>query len=180
MKNIILKPVLPQHENPFRQFPQLKSIWRPELAILAEEAIDETFEDLANNPGEDIGGIFLIYQEDTNDLMGITGYFPNLEDEKQIYLRWHGLFKEYQGSGYSQNIIQFIIEHVKKQYPNAEDFIEYMPVIDAYIPIKEYFEKIGFEKVGQPDSVDWSDYQWQSYTLKLQVPTKKIDKTLLV
>jgi GNAT superfamily N-acetyltransferase len=171
MKNIVLKSVLPHHENPFRQFPQLKSIWRPELAILAEEAIDETFQDLANNPGEDIGGIFLIYKEDTNDLMGITGYFPNLEDPKQIYLRWHGLFKEYQGSGYSQNIIQFIVEHVKNKYPNAEEFIEYMPNIESYTPIKEYFEKMGFEKIGQPDKVEWSDYEWQSYALKLKAPT---------
>jgi len=180
MKNIVLKAVLPHHENPFRQFPQLKSIWRPELAMIAEEAIDETFEDLANNPGEDIGGIFLIYKEDTNDLMGITGYFPNLQDETQVYLRWHGLFDEYKGSGYSQNIIQFIVDHVKKQYPQAEEFIEYMPDIEAYIPIKNYFEKMGFKKVGQPDTVEWSDYKWQSYSLKLKAPILKNNNSLVV
>lgn len=176
----MLKTVLSHHQNPFRQFPKLKSIWRPELAVIAEEAIDETFIDLANNPNEDIGGIFLVYKEDTNDLMGITGYFPNLQNDKQVYLRWHGLFKEYQGSGYSQNIIQFMIEHVKTKYPHAEEFIEYMPVIESYNPIKEYFEKMGFEKVGQPDSVEWSDYQWQSYVFKLQSPINKNSNTLFV
>jgi N-acetylglutamate synthase-like GNAT family acetyltransferase len=175
MQNITLKLVKPSDVNPFRQYPELKTIWLPELAKLAEEAIDETFEEVAEYPDEDIGGIFLIQQD--NKVMGITGFYPT-ENESQFFLRWHGLLNEYRGLGYSEHIIRAIAEHIENAYPQAKELIEYMPVIDEYIPIKNYFEKLGFKKVGNPENVDWSDYEWQSYSLELNKLEHKIAVTL--
>lgn len=52
-------------------------------------------------------------------------------------------------------------------YSESKELIEYMPVIDEYLPIKRYFEKFGFKKVGKPEKVDWSVYEWQSYSFTL-------------
>lgn len=178
MHNIILKAVNPKDENPFRQFPRLKNIWLPELAILAEESIDDAFEYLSSVQNADIGEIFLIYAETPGEkeLIGITGYFPDPEATNECMLRWHGIFKEYQKFGYSKEIIFFIASHVKEKYQEAENLVEFMPIIESYVHVKNYFEKIGFKKRGNPEKVDWSSYEWQSYCLELKPFQKKISK----
>lgn len=146
---------------------ELKGIWTQDLAILAEESIDEAFE--YHNKNIDIGEIYLIYgaQNGKQTLLGISGYFPVKEDYSEFMLRWHGLLKEHQNFGYSKNVISFLAKHIKEKYPQAEKLKEFMPIIDSYASIQAYFERIGFKKDGNAEIVDWSEHKWQEFSLDL-------------
>lgn len=104
-------------DNPFNQYPELYSIWEPDLAVIAKEAIDETFELMRVYPDADIGAIYLIKLD--SKTIGISGYFPNNPEFSEFVLRWHGLLPEYQGKGYSDAILKHIEEHLITSYPDS-------------------------------------------------------------
>ena len=163
--------LLPSDDNPFREFPDLACIWAPELAILAEDAIDETFAEFhLGHP--DYGQIFLIYAQGALDSkpIGITGYFPWPDDGSSIGLRWHGLQETYRGTGASRSAMELMRQLACQHYPHAQTFIEFMPVISAYQPIRNYFKSLGFLAYQEPVEVDWSASLWQEYRCALRTP----------
>ena len=168
--NIYLKTISPQDGNPFHKYPELKSIWEPELSRIAIEAIDENFQLANDHPDADLGHIFLICIRDNNKEkpIGISGYFPSKEDFSEFTLRWHGLLEDYRGMGYSKKVIESISSYILKKYPNAKEIIEFMPIKESYKEVEQYFNNMGFQKVGSPETVEWSNHQWQSYAYNLK------------
>lgn len=175
--NIVFKPINPAKVNPFTKYPQLKSIWLPELAQIAEQAYDEEALSLKHDPHYPSGEAFLIYHQTgksshTQKLIGITGYFSLDSDYTRFSLRWHGLFPEYQGKGISRTVIKTMCDRIQSLYPQSESIMEFMPIIPEYEKTSEYFTKLGFVKKGGAEDVDWSTYQWQSYLFTF--PTKEL------
>lgn len=163
----LLVEIIPGDENPFRQHPSLGLIWPSDLAKLAEEAIDEDFEDYQKH-GRDYGKIFLIYHQ--SHLIGITGYLPWDLELARAGLRWHGLREEYRGAGRSTLIMNSIMEMARNQYPWANSFVEFMPVTADFATIKTYFERLGFEALGDPVVVGWSPSLWQEFVCDINAP----------
>lgn len=94
-----LRAVEPEDGNPFERYPQLQTLWSPELVLLAREAIDEAF--LDQSEGIDCGTVFLVVDPDKADeVWGITGFLPWPDGAgvlQRVGLRWHGLVVEYRG-----------------------------------------------------------------------------------
>lgn len=153
----------PLDDNPFNQYPELYSIWEPNLSFLAKEAIDEAFELMLLYPDADFGHLFLI--EIDSKVAGITGYFPSNQEFSEFMLRWHGLLEEHRGFGHSKIIISLLANDIKNTYPNAYSLIEITP--EEHVYTRNYFEKLGFIKSGAPEKVEWSTSKWQSYVLEL-------------
>lgn len=169
-----LVSVQPQHGNPFDLFPQLSSIWRPDLAAIAKEAVDEAF-DAHRTHGHDYGAIFIVtHPEDPHQVWGLTGYlpWPAAGDGliPRVGLRWHGLLPEVRGHGLSMAIIDTMRMHAGHDYPLARHFVEYMPTSPDYAPIAQYFERAGFVPWGEPERVDWSTDTWQEWACDIRTP----------
>jgi L-amino acid N-acyltransferase YncA len=120
--------------------------------------------------GCDEGEIFLI--KDNQKIIGITGYFPYEETYSDFFLRWHGLLPEYQKIGISQKVLDTMIKYLEKKYENFSTIKEFMPVRESYKKTEEYFIKIGFQKIGEPEKVEWSKDLWQTFEYRL--PQKKL------
>lgn len=168
MNNIYLEKFIWNQENPFDKYPNLQDIWEPDLFIIAKEAIDESKERFLE--GCDEGEVFLI--KDDKKVIGITGYFPYEETYSHFFLRWHGILPEYQKLGISKKIIETIIQYLEKNYDNFSTIKEFMPIRESYKKTEEYFLKIGFKKIGEPEVVDWSKDLWQNF--EYQLPQKKL------
>ena len=164
MTTLTLSAFTINSDNPFNEYPDLFSIWEPDLAIIAKEAIDEYVELSKEHPDADLGRIFIITAP-SNKTVGLTGYFPSKEDFSEFTLRWHGMLPEYCGLGYSKKIINILTSIIKDKYPNAKKLIEIMPS-DKPI-LKSYFKKLGFIQDGEEFKIDWSTKDWQSYSLTI-------------
>ena len=155
---------------PFSEYPQLNTIWSPEMTALAQEAIDESF--VAKNEfSYEIGEIYLI--KDGSDVVGITGFFPYeydanfLDSIHRVGLRYHGLIPEYRGKGYSPEIIRQLLVAIINKYPNAETLIELAPVNEYGDIQKKHFERLGFVTTGPSEKYDWAEHRWQPMHLNI-------------
>lgn len=173
-----LVQVSPGDGNPLDRFPQLATLWSPVLASIAHEAIDEAFEQHFNAQ-VDYGAIFLVtHPENTKDIWGITGFLPWPDDATGILqraaLRWHGLLPEHRGQGLSLAIIDRMRHLAQNHYPEASQFIEFMPVSQEHAATAKYFEAAGFTKCGAPERVYWSTDLWQEYACDIRVPLQAL------
>lgn len=160
MTNISIEQFDLSKGNPFILFPTLTTIWSKESFNIAFEAFDEEKIEMNNQPNLDYGEIFLIKNDNTNQVIGITGYF---HCDNEIWLRWHGITEEFRNKGISKAVLNFVIEKVKEKYPSADGIVEFMPISEKHKTVSNYFTKIGFIKIGQPEIVDFSHYQYQKY-----------------
>lgn len=159
--------------NPFDEFPELLAIWSPDLARIAKEAIDEAREFAVLYPGYDHGRIFLVFDENSPERpAGITGILPWDENVSAVGLRWHGLAPQYRSLGLSGALVEAMRALACAQYPQAKEFVEFMPDAPEHAAIRAYFEKIGFARSGAPVQVDWSPLPWQEYRADLRAPLK--------
>ena len=148
-----LRAVEPEKGNPFERYPQLQTLWSPELAHIAREAIDEAFEQRAR--GIDCGEIFLVV---------------NPENIQDVGLRWHGLLAEHRGQGLSMAVLEDVRARAHARYPMVNHFVEFMPINAEHAATAEYFERVGFCRWGPPERVEWSDVLWQEYVCDIRVP----------
>jgi GNAT superfamily N-acetyltransferase len=164
MKAILIHKLNLLDGNPLRLYPELQTIWSKESTQIALEAFDEEIIEMQDFPDRDYGGILLIKNE-KNKVVGLTGYFIYVEGfTNEIWLRWHGVIPEFRNLGISPMLINFIKETIRLMYPNVETLCEYMPVSLPNSPaIANHFEKLGFEKFGEPEDVDFSPHQYQKY-----------------
>lgn len=172
MKNIYLEKYQWTSENPFQKFLELKTIWEQDLTVIAQESFNESQQKFLKNYDE--GEIFLIKEND--NIIGITGYFPNEENYENFSLRWHGILPKYQKKGISQKVLQTLLNYLIQKYENFSTIQEFMPIRDSYQKTEQYFLGLGFQKIGNPEKVDWSESLWQ--TLEYKLPEKKLQRTL--
>lgn len=163
-----LTELRPGDPNPFREWPVLSSIWAPEMAAIAEEAIDDAFFEHAN--GFDYGQIFLLRPTPRGSPVGLSGFLPWDLAQCAAGLRWHGLLKDYRTPERSLQIIDAMRARAAKAYPSARRFVEFMPATPEYGALARYFERCGFLPSSPPRAVDWSPVLWQEFSCDLHAP----------
>lgn len=169
-----LRAVEPKDGNPFDAYPVLGSIWSPVLAGIAHEAVGDAFDE-HHKSGADYGAIFLVTNpRDPHEVWGITGFLPWPDDAsgvlQRVGLRWHGLLPEHRGQGVSIAIIDRMRDLASQRYPDASQFVEFMPVSAEHAATAQYFETAGFQKFGPPERVYWSTELWQEYVCDIHMP----------
>lgn len=141
--------------NPFIDHPQLKNIWPEFSSNIAQEEIAKSIEKQEK-------GLYLILYEDKP--VGITGYF-DLEYPEGAYwgLRWHGILSEFRGKGISEKALYITALELKKHQPEVYGLVEYIPHTEYSGYIFKYFERLGFEPLAEPETVDWAPHKIQAY-----------------
>lgn len=162
-----LLEINPYAENPFRLFPQLRTIWPAEFVVVAEEAIDEAW-NAWHHDSTDYGKIFLICTVDRRRVIGLTGFMP-WDAPDRVGLRWHGLLSTFRGNGLSLEIMEHMRILAKERYPKAKTLVEFMPELATLGEEGEYFERAGFKKSGPLGKYEWSTHLWQEYTWDIAV-----------
>ncbi len=81
------------------------------------------------------GGIFFIVDKSTEEIVGLTGYYPI--DDKHVGLRWHGITRTHRRKGYSH---QAILELLKLTCSNGAILVE----VSFSEQSKRYFINEGF------------------------------------
>ena len=148
--------------NPFRDYPQLRSIWPEPYRSLAEGAVVEHLDLL---PEVDIGDIVLIMKNDV--VVGISGYFPFNEEYTDFGLRWHGVIPEFRGQGISRAALSQVAALALRRFPEGDHLIELVPLNAYGDGLVEYFQRIGFRPHGETERYDWADHDWQPHRIKL-------------
>lgn len=100
-----LVPVEKFKTHVFRDFAQLKSIWAPDLLVMAEDATKD-FETSLSEPGEILLICFL------GEVVGITGWWPISENEAG--LRWHGIVPRYRNIGFGGKALDLLCARIGK------------------------------------------------------------------
>lgn len=147
--------------NPFRQYPQLRTIWPAEFTEIAEEAARDA---IAHMPFTDVGGLYLVLAGD--QVIGITGFFY-CDSEEEPYLRWHGIIPAERSKGYSRAALRLVVERIKAKLPNACGLTELVPQNAEGPGIAAHFAALGFENAGPLERYDWSICPWQPVRLNI-------------
>lgn len=151
--------LLPVTQNPFDLHPEFKTIWPEFSSSLAQEVIAESIE-----KQED--GIYIILVNDNP--AGITGFFDlKYPDGTYWGLRWHGLLPQFRGQGNSEKAICIVVQELKKHHPEVQSIVEYIPHTEYSSYIFKHFEKLGFEPLAEPETVDWAPHKIQAYGVDL-------------
>lgn len=153
-------------QNPFAQYPQLRSIWPAEFTAIAEESAREA---IAHRPFTDIGGLYLVVRDD--QVIGITGFFY-CESETEPYLRWHGIIPAERGKGYSRAALQLLLRQITDKLPTARGLTELVPQNQDGPGISKHFARLGFKAHGIRERYEWSPYEWQPFRLALSHHTQ--------
>lgn len=157
LMNITLQPCV---TNPFLDYPHFKDIWTEISSKVAQEYTAESI-----GKGED--GLYVIFADDVP--VGITGFFDiDYPEDKFWGLRWHGIIPEYRGQGIAEMAIYITAQELQRLHPQVENLVEYIPHSDYSGYIFKFFEKLGFEALAEPETVDWTPYQLQAYGIGVQ------------
>ena len=148
--------------NPFKEYPQLNTIWPQPYLGIATEVIDEHF---AVADTHYIGAVLLIKKEGT--VIGITGFVPFDNELVNFGLRWHGVVPEERGKKHSEKVLEMVAQTLTALHPTAQLLTELVPQSEYGRPLEKHFQSLGFKKVGEPEKYDWSDDQWQGYSLDI-------------
>lgn len=147
---------------PFQDYPILRSIWKSPLNRLAEEGSHEALtEENAFYQEQGIqrpDDIFLIMNGD--HVIGITGFFFQ-EDPTTVFLRWHGIIPEYRRQGLSSLALRQMLTLAQHQFPEIQTVIENLP--ESQPDIIGFFQSLGFTPVGSNEFDEWSHMTWQHY-----------------
>lgn len=145
-------------QNPFEQFPYLKEIWPGVSSNLAQQAVDEAVEN------QDLG-LYLIMKDYTP--IGMSGFFINSDDIKELGLRWHGIIASERGNGYSKIAMKLVFEQAISVYPQTKFITEYIPITDYNASIIKHFISLGFVKFGKIERNHFSKHKVQSYRVNI-------------
>lgn len=192
MKNAPIRLVEPSDPDPFLAFPQLRSIWPPELFKVAREAVIEELAKVGRlGPSAGDGRIFLVMKDDR--VIGITGYFINQDIRCQttetlnydlyrqeitdIGLRWHGIVPEERHYGYASKAIEMVLIDAIERFPEIITISEYIPITQHGEANIGYFLRMGFTPSGVPVKFDWHPAEWQE--LSLNIPEFMKERNLI-
>lgn len=145
-------------QNPFELFPYLKEIWPNASSAIAQEATQEAIKN------QDIG-LYIIMKD--YEPIGMTGFFINGDDNKELGLRWHGIIPMERGNGYSKEAMKLVFEQALIYMPQTQFIVEYVPLTDYNPPIVKHFTKLGFIKVEQVETPDWTPHRIQGYKINI-------------
>lgn len=150
-------------QNPFAEWPALRSIWPEPHRSLAEEAVVEHLQQMKD---VELGDIQMILLDGRT--VGISGYFPYDAEGTNLGLRWHGILPEVRGQGISAKALQLVARRAIERFPQAGNLIELVPLTDEGEVISSYFSKLGFAPVGEPETYEWAEHAWQPYAINLR------------
>lgn len=146
-------------QNPFDKFPYLKEIWPSASSAIAQEATQETIEN------QELG-LYLVMKDYIP--IGMSGFFINSDNIKELGLRWHGIIPSERGHGYSKEAMKLVFEQALLVYPQTEFIVEYIPLVDYNPPIIKHFTQLGFVKIGEVEAPDWAPHRIQGYRVNIR------------
>lgn len=145
--------LIPAPHDPWRHNPQFASIWPEPYATEAREASAADWRS---------GMIHLIAYE--VHVVGITGYFFIPGDDKNVYLRWHGVVPEMRGKGIGRVAIRLLALMLSEYFP-TRSLVELAPDNEYGKTVEPFFAACGFVK--QAERVSYCGEMWWPWHLDL-------------
>lgn len=158
--------------NPFN-IKEIYQIWPQDLADTGREGFEEEQAEILGLVPEQIrnyqeSAYILINPKSAHfDPIAITGYFADDQSLSRMYLRWHGVKKEFLGLGISKWLIGQVVLQIRARHPEVTTLVELIPDIPSRAGIFKSFLKTGFQSTDILHRFDWSEYAWRELQLPL-------------